>query len=200
MGNPRIDSFRSGDFFVRWFFMPNEEDRKGLIIVHTGNGKGKTTAAMGMALRAIGYNFKVLMIQFIKGSWNYGELDAVKKLHPYFQIIPMGTGFTNLGHREPGPKDIRTASQVWNFCKENIASDGFDMLILDEINYAIDYQLLPVEEVLETIKAKSDRLHLVLTGRNAHPRIIEIADLVTEMKEIKHPFREGVKAQRGIEF
>ena len=177
-----------------------KEKRKGLIIVHTGNGKGKTTAAMGMALRATGHNFKVLMIQFIKGSWHYGELDAIKRLHPYLEIIPLGKGFIRLGKEGPDAKDRRAICDAWDFCKEKMASDEYDMIILDEINYVIDYQLLPVDEVLEAIKAKPDRLHLVLTGRNAHPEIIEIADLATEMKEIKHPFQNGVKAQKGIEF
>jgi cob(I)alamin adenosyltransferase len=177
-----------------------KEKRKCLIIVHTGDGKGKTTAAMGMALRAIGHELKVLMIQFIKGSWHYGELDAIKKLRPYFEIIPLGDGFIRLGKKEPDDKHVRAAIDAWNFCKEKIATDEFDMIILDEINYVIEYNFIPVEEVLKTLRLKPDRLCLVLTGRNAHPRIIEIADLVTEMKEVKHPFQKGVKAQIGIEF
>ena len=177
-----------------------KEKRKGLIIVHIGNGKGKTTAAMGMALRATGHDFKVLMIQFIKGSWHYGELDATKRLRPYLEILPLGEGFIRVGKQGPYAKDVRAVTEAWGFCKKKIASDEYDMIILDELNYVIDYQLLPPEEVLEAIKAKPDRLHLVLTGRNAHPEIIEIADLVTEMKEIKHPFQKGVNAQKGIEF
>jgi cob(I)alamin adenosyltransferase len=176
-----------------------KEKRKGLIIVHTGNGKGKTTAAMGLALRSIGYNFKILMIQFIKGTWHYGELDAVKKLQPYFEIVPMGEGFIRFG-KGSNPKHRLAVIEAWKFSKAKIESDEFDMIILDEINYVLDYNFFPMEDVLKTLKAKPDRLHLVLTGRNAHPRVIEIADLVTEMKEVKHPFQKGIKAQKGIEF
>ena len=176
------------------------QKNKGLIIVHTGSGKGKTTAAMGLALRAVGHNFKVIMVQFIKGGRYYGELDAIKKLHPYFEIIPMGKGFIKFRGREPNPEDIRMVAEAWSFSKEKIKSDEFDMIILDEINYIIDYGFLSVEEVLKSLKTKPDRLHIVLTGRNAHPDIIEIADLVTEMREIKHHFKNGIKAQRGIEF
>ena len=176
-----------------------KEKRKGLIIVHTGNGKGKTTAAMGLALRAIGYNFKILMIQFIKGTWHYGELEAVKKLYPYFEIAPMGKGFVRFG-KGSNTEHKLAVIEAWDFFKEKMRSDEFDMIILDEINYVLDYNLLTIEEVLKTLRSKPDRLHLVLTGRNAHPAIIEIADLVTEMKEIKHPFKNGIKAQRGIEF
>ncbi len=181
----------------------NKDERIGLIIVNTGKGKGKTTAALGLALRAVGQGFKVLMVQFIKGTWRYGELDAVEKLSPDFKILPMGAGFTNLGlrgHNEPDPKDVRTASNAWSFSKEKIASDGYDMVILDEINNTIDYGLIPVDEVIETLKAKPKHMHVVLTGRNAHPKIIELADLVTEMKVIKHPFQKGIKAQKGVEF
>lgn len=179
------------------------EERVGLIIVHTGKGKGKTTAALGLALRAAGQEFRVLMVQFIKGTWHYGELDSVQKLNPYFKIIPMGAGFTNLGirgNKEPDPKDVRTASNAWKFSKEKIASGEYDMIILDEINNTIDYGLVPVDEVIEVLKAKPKLMHIVLTGRNAHPKIIELADLVTEMKAIKHPFQKGIKAQRGIEY
>jgi len=176
-----------------------KEDRKGLIIVHTGNGKGKTTAAMGLALRSVGYHFKTLMIQFIKGTWHYGELDAVKKLHPYFEIVPMGNGFVRFG-KETNSEHRLAVIEAWNFFKERMQLNEFDMIILDEINYAIDYQFISIEEVLDALLSKPDELHLVLTGRNAHPRIIEMADLVTEMIESKHPFQKGLQAQRGIEF
>ena len=112
----------------------------------------------------------------------------------------MGKGFVKFRGREPKPEDMRMVSEAWSFSKEKITSDKFDMIILDEINYIIDYGFLPVKEVLEALKTRPDRLHIVLTGRNAHPDIIEIADLVTEMREIKHPFKDGIKAQRGIEF
>ena len=178
----------------------SRRERRGLIIVHTGPGKGKTTAAMGMALRAVGHNFKTLMIQFIKGTWHYGELDAVKKLFPYFKIVHMGKGFVQFGKDKPNSEHILAVIEAWKFSKAKIESDEFDMIILDEINYVVDYNFLPIDEVLKTLKSKPDRLHLVLTGRNAHPMIIEMADLVTEMREIKHPFQKELEAQRGIEF
>jgi cob(I)alamin adenosyltransferase len=178
----------------------NEKERHSLVIVHTGEGKGKTTAAMGMALRAAGHDFKVLMIQFIKGGWEYGELTSIKKLNPNFKIVPMGTGFTNLGHRKPNENDIKIASHAWEYSKERIASGEYDMIILDEINYAVSYGLIPVDEVVEAVRSRPRHTHMVLTGRNADPKIIEMADLVTEMKLIKHPFRSGIKAQEGIEF
>ena len=177
----------------------SEKDRKGLIIVHTGNGKGKTTAAMGLALRSIGYDYKILMIQFIKGTWHYGELDAIKKLHPYFEIVPMGNGFVHF-EKETNSEHRLAVIEAWNFFKEKMQSDEFDMIILNEINYAIDYHFISIEEVFKTLTLKPDELHLVLTGRNAHPMIIKKADLVTEMREIKHPFQKGLQAQKGIEF
>ncbi len=174
--------------------------RKGLIIVHTGTGKGKTTAGLGMALRATGHKFRVLMIQFIKGSLNSGEIKAASRLHPFFDIVPMGKGFIGLKNKTADPEDQKAVASAWRFAEKRIASGEFDMIILDEINYAIDYKLLLVEDILKVLARKPDSLHLVLTGRNAHPRIIELADLVTEMREIKHPFQKGIKAQKGIEF
>ena len=171
-----------------------------MIIVHTGSGKGKTTAAMGMALRGAGHQLKTLMIQFIKGSWHYGELNAAKKLYPYFEIIPMGKGFITFDKEGPDSEDIRAVREAWDFFRLKMSSVEFNMIILDEINYVIDYNMLPLEDVLQVLRSKPDRLHLILTGRNAKPEIIEIADLVTEMKEVKHPFKKGIKAQKGIEF
>ena len=173
--------------------------RKGLIIVHTGNGKGKTTAALGLAFRALGNGFKVCMVQFIKGTWKYGELEAAKKFEN-FEILPMGKGFVNLGAKNPDPQDIQAAEEALNKAKEVILSGKYDLVILDEINYAILYRLISPEKVIEILKQKPENIHVVLTGRNAHEKIIEIADLVTEMKEIKHPYQKGIKAQRGIEF
>ncbi|MDY6853658.1 MAG: cob(I)yrinic acid a,c-diamide adenosyltransferase [Thermodesulfobacteriota bacterium] len=173
---------------------------KGLIIVHTGTGKGKTTAAMGMALRTVGHNLKVLMAQFIKGSWKYGELKAIKRLHPHFEIVPLGEGFLGSNRKTPTQDQIQLVVDAWEFCKEKVRSGQYNMIILDEINYVIDYGLLPLDWVLDTLQKKPARLHVVLTGRNAHPRIIEAADLVTEMRELKHPFKSGIKAQRGIEY
>ncbi len=172
--------------------------KRGLIIVHTGDGKGKTTAALGIALRAVGHKMKVKMIQFIKGKWRSGELEAAELLTPYLEITPMGRGFT-WDEKDIG-EDRKAAAEAWELSKKVIFSGDYDIVILDEINYAIAYKLLDVENVLEVLKRKPENLHLILTGRKAHPAIMDIADLITEMKTIKHPFEEGVKAQRGIEF
>jgi cob(I)alamin adenosyltransferase len=177
-----------------------EKTIQGLIMVFTGSGKGKTTAAMGMALRAAGHGMKTLMIQFIKGSWHYGELDAAKRLAPLFEIRPMGKGFIRFDRTGPAPEDVRAVQEAWRVFRQEMASGEYGMIILDEINYVIHYGLLSAEEVIRVLKAKPEGVHLVLTGRNAHPGIVEIADLVTEMKEIRHPFQAGIKAQKGIEF
>ncbi|MCS6953915.1 MAG: cob(I)yrinic acid a,c-diamide adenosyltransferase [Bryobacterales bacterium] len=176
------------------------DERRGLLIVFTGNGKGKTSAALGSAMRAVGQGFKVLMIQFIKGSWHYGELDAARMLGDAFEIRPMGRGFVKVGTERPDPEDVRSAEEAWAFAVEAMRSDRYDMLILDEINYAVRYGLLPIERVLRDLAARPARLHVICTGRNAHPELIEAADLVSEIKEIKHPYQKGILAQRGIEY
>jgi len=171
--------------------------KKGLIIVNTGNGKGKTTAALGVALRACGYGMRVLMLQFFKGKWKYGELRSAPKLGT-FEIRPMGHGFTWES------KDIEIDKQMvrdaWKTASTEILSGKYDLVILDEINYALSYGFLPVNDVVEFLKKKPAMLHVILTGRDAKPEVIEIADMVTEMREIKHPFGEGIVAQKGIEF
>lgn len=173
---------------------------KGLIIVHTGPGKGKTTAALGLAFRAVGNGLRVLMVQFIKGSWHYGELDAAEMLgRDRFEIRPMGKGFVKLGG-EVEPEHRQVSEEAWKFACEKISSGDYDMVILDEINYALSYGLLAVEPVLEMLKSKPENVHVVLTGRNANPKIVELADLVTEMREVKHPYQKGIDAQRGIEY
>jgi cob(I)alamin adenosyltransferase len=176
------------------------EERRGLLIVFTGNGKGKTSAALGSALRAVGQGFKVLMIQFIKGSWHYGELDAARMLGDAFEIRPMGRGFVKVGAEAPDPEDVRAAQQAWAAAVDAMQSDRYDMLILDEINYAVRYGLLPIGQVLRDLAARPARLHVICTGRNAHPDLIEAADLVSEIREIKHPYQKGILAQRGIEY
>jgi len=177
------------------------EVRKGLIMVHTGPGKGKTTAALGVAMRAVGQGMKALMVQFIKGSWHYGELDAAQMFGgDRFQILPMGRGFVKIGVEKPDPEDVRLVEEAWKFASEKIASGGYDLVILDEINYAISYNMLSPEQVVETLRQKPEMVHVILTGRNAHPAIIELADLVTEMREVKHPYQKGIMAQRGIEY
>lgn len=177
------------------------ETRKGLIIVHTGPGKGKTTAALGLGFRAVGQGLKVLMVQFIKGSWHYGELEAARALgQERFTIAPMGRGFVKVGAEKPDPEDVRLVEEAWRFASDKVRRGEYDLVILDEINYAMSYKMLDVERVVETLKQKPEMVHVVLTGRNAHPLIIELADLVTEMREIKHPYQKGIQAQRGIEY
>ncbi len=174
--------------------------KNGLIIVFTGNGKGKTTAAMGQALRAVGQGMKVLMLQFIKGTWDYGELISIKKLEPDFVIRPLGKGFIRSKSKLNDKEAIENINQSWEQAEKEILSDSYDMVILDEINYVIDFGLLPVDKMLTLLEKKPSRLHIVLTGRNAHEKVIERADLVTEMREIKHQYSKGIKAQKGIEF
>lgn len=177
------------------------EDRKGLIIVHTGPGKGKTTAALGTALRAVGQGLKVLMVQFIKGSWHYGELDAARMLgEERFKILPMGRGFVKVGEEKPDPEDVRLVEEAWRFASDNILGGQYDLVILDELNYAISYKMLDPDLVVQTLGKKPEKVHVILTGRNAHPSLIELADLVTEMREVKHPYHKGMIAQRGIEY
>jgi cob(I)alamin adenosyltransferase len=174
--------------------------RKGLIIVNTGPGKGKTTAAMGTALRAVGQGMKVLMLQFLKGSWHYGELDAVKAFGENFVMKQMGRGFVKVGGAEPDPEDVKMVEEAWNESREAILSGQWDLVILDEINYAISYGMLDPAKVADALKQKPEMVHVILTGRNAHPTIVELADTVTEMRQVKHAYEKGVEAQRGIEY
>jgi cob(I)alamin adenosyltransferase len=176
------------------------ESPRGLLMVFTGNGKGKTSAAIGVAIRAVGQGFKVLMIQFIKGSWHYGELDSSRMLGDAFEIRPMGRGFVKVGSEKPDPEDLRLVEEAWNAARDAMHSGKYDMVILDEVNYAIHYGMLPIERVIEDLAGRPERIHVLATGRNAHPRLIEAADLVSEIKEIKHPFQKGVLAQRGIDY
>jgi cob(I)alamin adenosyltransferase len=171
--------------------------KKGLIIVHTGNGKGKTTAALGLALRACGCGMKVIMLQFFKGKWKCGELRIAPKLEN-FEIYPMGKGFT--WESKDVEVDKAMVRNAWRAAQEKILSGHYDVVVLDEINYALGYGFLPLEDVVEFLRNKPAMLHVVLTGRNAKPEIVEIADLVTEMRQVKHPFEQGIGAQRGIEF
>ncbi|MBN2232833.1 MAG: cob(I)yrinic acid a,c-diamide adenosyltransferase [Deltaproteobacteria bacterium] len=177
----------------------SKKQRRGLVIVNTGHGKGKTTAALGTAFRAAGHGFNILVVQFIKGSWKYGELEAAKRFDN-LHIEPMGKGFVNLGGAAPDLADIELAAATWDRCAAAILSEDYDLVICDEVNYAVTYGLLPVARVLETLAQKPESVHVILTGRDARPEIIERADLVTEMREIKHPYKAGVSAQRGIEF
>ncbi|MGH9562845.1 MAG: cob(I)yrinic acid a,c-diamide adenosyltransferase [Terracidiphilus sp.] len=174
--------------------------RRGLILINTGPGKGKTTAALGTALRAVGCGMKVLMLQFIKGSWHYGELDAVESFGDNFVLKQMGRGFVKIGGAESDPEDIRMVEEAWAEAREAILSGEWDMVILDEINYAISYKMLDPEVVAETLCSKPEMVHVILTGRNAHPLLVELADTVTEMREVKHAYQKGILAQKGIEY
>ncbi len=177
-----------------------QESRKGLILINTGPGKGKTTAAMGTALRAVGNGMRVLMLQFLKGSWHYGELDAVEAFGGQWVMKQMGRGFVKIGGAETDPEDIRMVEEAWEEARAAILSGEWDMVVLDEINYAISYGMLDPAKVVETLKARPEMVHVILTGRNAHPSLVEIADTVTEMRQVKHAYEKGVLAQRGIEY
>lgn len=174
--------------------------RRGLIIVNTGPGKGKTTAAMGTGLRAVGQGMKVLMLQFLKGSWHYGELDAVQAFGDKFVMKQLGRGFVKVGTEKPDPEDVRMVEEAWLEADRAIHSGQWDLVILDEINYAISYGMLDPAKVVESLKRKPDMVHVILTGRSAHPTIVELADTVTEMRQVKHAYEKGVMAQRGIEY
>ena len=173
--------------------------RKGLIIVNTGDGKGKSTAAFGLAMRAAGNKMNVFIMQFMKGPWKAGERKAFDSLAPYVEVVPMGDGFT--WDTENIEQDKATARKAFEIVKEKLLSEKYQMVIFEEINYVLHYQFFPEDEFLELLKNKPEKVHVVCTGRNASDRLIEIADLVTEMKMIKHPFKEqGIPAQKGIEF
>jgi cob(I)alamin adenosyltransferase len=174
--------------------------RRGLIIVNTGPGKGKTTAALGTALRAVGQGMRVLMLQFLKGSWHYGELDAVKAFGDRFVLKQMGRGFVKVGAEKPDPEDVRLVEEAWAEAEKAIRSGEWDLIILDEINYAISYGMLDPAKVADCLREKPEMLHVILTGRNAYPAIMELADTATEMRQLKHAYEKGVMAQRGIEY
>jgi len=184
--------------------MPDEaeapQSRKGLILINTGPGKGKTTAALGTAFRAVGCGMRVLFLQFLKGSWHYGELDAVLPHGDNFHIKQLGRGFVKVGGAETDPEDLKMVQDAWEESKAAILSGDWDLVVLDEINYAIGYGMLDPEEVAKTLLERPEMVHVILTGRNAHPKLVEIADTVTEMREVKHAYQKGILAQRGIEF
>ncbi len=181
--------------------MPEEQEsptpRKSLVVVNTGNGKGKTTAALGVLFRAWGRGLNVVMLQFIKSTTsNYGENRAAKKID--MEIISLGGGFTWLS--KDIEKDKALARDLWEQCKAKIASGDYDVVALDEFTYPLAYGWLPTSEVIDFLKTRPARTHVIITGRDAPQELIDYADLVTEMREIKHPFQQGIKAQPGIEF
>ena len=176
------------------------ESRRGLLLINTGPGKGKTTAAMGTALRAVGNGMRVLMLQFLKGSWHYGELDAVVPFGSNFVLKQMGRGFVKVGGAETDPEDTQLVEAAWEEARQAIFSGDWDMVILDEINYAIGYGMLDPAIVAEALRQRPEMVHVILTGRNAHPLLVELADTVTEMREVKHAYQKGILAQRGIEY
>ena len=176
------------------------EARKGLILINTGPGKGKTTAALGIAFRAVGYGMRVLFLQFLKGSWHTGEQDAAHLFGDNFVMKQLGRGFVKVGGAETDPEDLRMVEEAWAEAKAAILSGEWDLIVLDEINYAISYGMLPPEQVVETLLARPEMLHVILTGRSAHPSLVAIADTVTEMKPVKHAYEKGILAQKGIEY
>lgn len=173
----------------------------GLVIVYTGKGKGKTTAALGIAVRATGHDLRTCMIQFIKGSWHYGEMSSSKKLEPEFELTAVGRGFVGiLDDSSPKEAHREIAQEAVRISKEKIQSGKYNIVILDEINYAVNLGLVTVESVLDLIKSRPKNVSLVLTGNHARQDVIDAADLVTEMREVKHPFQRGIRAKKGIDF
>ncbi len=182
-----------------------DPDTKGLVIVYTGSGKGKTSAALGNVFRALGHGWKVLVIQFFKGDWPvvFGELESAKK-HPNLEILQLGKGFVKImGDKKPFKEHKIAAAEALKLAREKIFSKKYDLVVLDEVNTAVDYldvKLIDLKDLVEIIKKKPASTHLILTGRDAKKEIIDLADLVTEMKEIKHPFQKGIQAQKGIDY
>jgi cob(I)alamin adenosyltransferase len=171
---------------------------KGLLIVHTGKGKGKSTAAFGMVFRALGHGFRVGVVQFVKGVWQTGERVILDRFPDQVTMKAMGEGFT--WETQDRSRDVAAARKAWEEAKAMIADPSYRMVLLDELNIVLRYDYLPLDEVVETLASRPPDTHVIVTGRNAKDEIIEIADLVTEMEFVKHPFRSGVKAQAGIEF
>lgn len=178
--------------------MANKTEEKGLLIVHTGKGKGKTTAALGMVIRMIGHGRKVGVVQFVKGAMTTGEKAVFDAFPENVEFKPMGEGFT--WDTQDRARDIATARAAWDEVRRMIADPAYDMVLADELNIVLRYDYLQLDEVLDVLTARGPMKHVVVTGRNAPEALIEAADLVTEMTLVKHPFRSGVKAQAGIEF
>jgi len=177
------------------------KERKGLIVVITGNGKGKSTSALGMALRACGHDMKVCIIQFMKGDLYAGEWDSIKKMNCAIELHATGKGFCGIqGNPYPWPEHRANAQDAIDLVHEKMASGVCDILILDEINNALKLKLVDLEQLLDILRSKPPLMHLILTGRDAHPQVIELADTVSEISEIKHAFRKGIEPQPGIDY
>jgi cob(I)alamin adenosyltransferase len=178
--------------------LATKTEERGLLIVHTGKGKGKSTAAFGLVLRCLGHAMKVGIVQFVKGAWETGERTVLARFPELVTMRAMGEGFT--WETQDRARDIAAARAAWDKAKQMIADPSYRLVLLDELNIVLRYDYLPIAEVVETLRARPRDLHVVVTGRNARDELIEAADLVTEMTMVKHPFRSGVKAQAGIEF
>ena len=178
--------------------LATKTEERGLLIVHTGKGKGKSTAAFGMVLRCLGHGMRVGIVQFVKGVWTTGERVALERFGDLVSCRAMGEGFT--WDTQDRARDIAAASKAWETAKAMIADPSYRLVLLDELNIVLRYDYLPLGDVVAALKAKPRDLHIVVTGRNARAELIEAADLVTEMTLVKHPFRSGVKAQIGVEF
>lgn len=178
-----------------------EKPRRGLVLVLTGDGKGKTTSCLGIALRAVGYGMRVLMVQFIKGSLHYGEMDGAKRLAPEFELVPMGKGFVGIrGDSLSFAEHTAAAAKALATARKRMLSGKYDIVILDEINVALHLGLLELSAVLSLLREKPGNVHLILSGRNAHEEVVLQAHLVTEMRNIKHPFELGYEAEKGIDY
>jgi cob(I)alamin adenosyltransferase len=177
------------------------EEARGLVLVNTGDGKGKTTAALGTVLRAVGYGYRCLIVQFIKGSWMYGELKSIKRLEPEVEFHRMGRGFVGIvDDNLPREEHEKAARDALALAREKLASGGYRLVLLDEIFVAVTLGLISVRNVLDLLDARPPHTTLILTGRGAPPEVIERADTVTEMREVKHAFRKGIPAQRGVDY
>jgi cob(I)alamin adenosyltransferase len=172
--------------------------KKGLLMVNTGDGKGKTTAALGLAMRTAGHGLKVCFIQFIKGSWKYGELAAVERFGELIDFHVMGKGFT--WKSKDLEKDKAVARQGWELAREAMASHRYHLVVLDEFTYLLAYQMIGLQTVLDGLNERPDNLHVLVTGRDAPQALLDLADMVTQMQKVKHPLKSGIKAQKGIEF
>jgi cob(I)alamin adenosyltransferase len=178
--------------------LATKTEERGLLIVHTGKGKGKSTAAFGLVLRCLGHGMRVGIVQFVKGVWTTGERVALERFGDLVTCRAMGEGFT--WDTQDRARDIAAARNAWETAKAMIADPSYQLVLLDELNIVVRYDYLPLAEVVATLQTKPRDLHIVVTGRNARPELVDAADLVTEMTLVKHPFRSGVKAQHGIEF